>query len=53
MAETQYRGYGLTPRSIVGGVNIDKDGEFVDFVFGGYTEARYAVDQIIEDGEGS
>jgi hypothetical protein len=46
-----YRGYEITPRSIVGGQNISKDGEFVDFVNGGVAEAKYAVDQIIEGDE--
>lgn len=47
-----YRGYEITNRSVAGGKNISKDDKFVDFVIGGYTEARHLVDEIIkEEGE--
>lgn len=49
---TTYRGYEITPRSIVGGVNISKDGEFVDWVLGGHAEARALVDALEQDREG-
>jgi hypothetical protein len=46
----RYRGYELTPGSAVGGVNISKDGEYVDHVVGDYDDARAAVDRIVEVG---
>jgi hypothetical protein len=45
----QYRGYELDRRSIMGGVNISRDGEYVDHVLGGMAEARAAVDQMVDD----
>lgn len=48
---TLYRGYEIEPRSIVGGQNISKDGEFVDWVLGGIPEARAAIDNLIEESQ--
>ncbi len=48
-----YRGYELSQASIVGGgVNIAKDGEFVDKIIGDMALARHTVDQIIEEDQG-
>lgn len=51
MKTAEYRGCEITDRSIVGGKNISKDGEFVDWVLGGYAEARVLVDTIEDDEE--
>jgi hypothetical protein len=46
-----YLGYEITRRSIVGGKNISKDGEFVDFVYGDAEDARNLVDALLEEQE--
>lgn len=42
-----YRGYEISKDSIVGGLLISKDGEFVDRVLGDIHLARSTVDDII------
>lgn len=43
-----YRGYEIDARSVVGGHNVSKDGEFVDWTLGSEADARALVDDLIE-----
>jgi len=43
-----YRGYEIDTRSVVGGTNISKDGEFVDWVNCDLSDAKLVVDGMIE-----